>query len=116
METALEANQFLHFRTTPGRVCPTVQRRVLGHGKVFGTAVISVPPGEDEWLCPYFDPVTLTLRFRRRDGQDASLGIELYHLAQHKGYRPLLLMAQAEGLREKIPGAPEVNTFLSSDL
>lgn len=73
-------------------------------GKKLGDGNITTPPGEDEWLCPYFDPVTRTLRLRRRDGNDSPTYWEVGHAARRKGLRPLLLLAHAEGLLDKVPG------------
>lgn len=100
---ALDSDQFFHFCPRPGFPAKII-RVVLVNGQKIGSAQISLPAGENEQLCPYFDPVTRTLRFRKRDGQDAPYSKELWHLAQRKEYQPLLYLAHAEGLIDSIPG------------
>lgn len=114
----LKTDQFFLFGVTPGRPdSRVIGRPLLLNGKRLGYARINLPAGDDEWLCPYFDPVTCSLRFRRRDGRDAASVFELNALAQCKDYRPLLVMAQAEGLLEKIPGMSQSfrRTFYASN-
>lgn len=106
LEKALKADQFFYFTSTnevsrPNRIW---RREILLNGKKLGEASICLPRGASVWLCPYFDASTRTLRFRRRDGKDADECLDVYHMAQRKQYRPLLNMAQAEGLLDRIPG------------
>lgn len=106
LDKALAADQFFHFRPTetPGQVWREVARQLVFNGRRLGRANIKLPPGEDVWLCPYFEPNTQTLRFRRRDGRDAEAYFDLYDLSKMKCARSLLEMALAEGLLDKIPG------------
>lgn len=106
LDKALQADQFFHFYVTPGHPKGRfLHRRFLSQGKALGPIHLNIPPGPDEWLCPYFDSVTRTLRFRRRDGQDLETQLDLSQLSQSKVNRPLLLLAQREGLLDKVPGA-----------
>lgn len=105
LEKAQNADQFFYFHTTPGEKSKRMIRRsLLLDGQSLGAVLFTLPPGDDEWLCPYFEPATRTLRFRKRNGDDADHVLELQHLAQSAVYRPLLRMAHGEGLLEKVPG------------
>lgn len=105
LKRALEADQFFLFGLTPGQPRHRAVRRtiILGNHHM-GQAGIYLPPGEDEWLCPYFDPVTRCLKFRKRDGQDAEAVLNLNRMAHSKRMHILLHMARAEGLLDKVPG------------
>lgn len=107
LKKALKTDQFFNFRapSQKGRLRRSVGRTLLLDGKRLGRTRFVLPPGPDIWICPYFDSVTRTLRFRRRDGMDETFHLDLSDLAQSKDYRPILAMAHAEGLLDKIPGA-----------
>lgn len=77
------------------------RRQKMGRVRLFSP----LSPEEEEWLCPSCDPMTRSLRFRRRNGQDVPRNMELCTLAQSEIYRPLLVMAHADGLLDNIPGA-----------
>lgn len=105
LEKALEADQFFRFYTVSPRSKSRELRRTLFlDGRRIGESRLILPLGEDELLCPYFDPVSRTLRYCKRDGQDAPYWFDLSGLAQRDSYRPLMLMAHAEGLLDKLPG------------
>lgn len=104
LEKALKADQFLHFRSTPNDSRRHVKRTLIVLGERAGRVQFFLPSGDDEWLCPYFDPTTSTLRLRQRNGLDAKEYWELPDIAQAKVLRPLLHLAKAEGLLHKIPG------------
>lgn len=108
LEKGLEADQFFHFHMTPRS---PGSRQVLRHLRIDGEHVERVrfrlPPGPDEWLCPYFEPATRTLRFRKQDGGDLQHVVDISTIAQCKDFRHLLSLAQAEGLLEKVPGVSQ---------
>ncbi|KAG9047176.1 hypothetical protein FS837_002868 [Tulasnella sp. UAMH 9824] len=59
----------------------------------------SVTEGADTiWLCPYFDPETLTLRFRKASGDDSAVIFPLKRLVMSECGRSLAQLAYAEGL------------------
>lgn len=58
---------------------------------------------ETRYLCPYYDPVARALRFRQPDGQDFNGEKPLAELIARKGCQPLLHLAYAENLIEKVP-------------
>ncbi|KIO21568.1 hypothetical protein M407DRAFT_28840 [Tulasnella calospora MUT 4182] len=85
-----------------------MSREVLVHGKDVGRAELyfpqdSVPPGNLFRL--FYDPDMGLLRFQTEDGKPLSetTDIDLVAKAHHSGIRPLLLLAQAEGLVDKVP-------------
>ncbi|KAG8902787.1 hypothetical protein FRC01_009475 [Tulasnella sp. 417] len=53
---------------------------------------------EAVWLCPYFDPETLTLRFQKASGDDSTLMFSLEQLLMSEYGRSLVELAYAEGL------------------
>lgn len=107
LEKALKADQFFHFRLcSSGRSWIRISRPLLFGGRGLGAATLQVRRQyfTEDWVCPYFDPERRTLRFRQRGGKDAEYTIDLSTLAQGEGLRPLLALAHAEGLLDKIPG------------
>lgn len=107
LDEAMKMDQFLYFHDAHGRkMSRQVQRSVKLNGKSLGYATISLPHGEDVWLCPYFEPHSRTLKFRQEDGRDAGLFLNLSSMAQSKSLRYLLHVARAEGLLDKVPGMP----------
>lgn len=55
-------------------------------------------------LCPYFEPLSRTLRFRKADGEDFPAHTCMADLLGHKGREPILHLALAEGLIDRVPG------------
>lgn len=104
LEKALEAGQFFFFHKAASRKDRMTSRWVVVGGSKTRLDIY-LPPGPDEWLCPYFDPVERALRFRRQDGEDIEARSDLYDLAHSRRYRHLLHLAHSEGLLDKIPGA-----------
>ncbi|KAG8991857.1 hypothetical protein FRB94_012211 [Tulasnella sp. JGI-2019a] len=101
-----------------------VDRRVVRDGVNFGHAALMVK--HYDWkvedgelrLCPYFDPTSKTLRFKKPDGEDFHRDQHLTELLSRKIYRPLLHLAHAEGLLDKVPAdaltSLDFNTILES--
>lgn len=108
LDKTLKNDRFFYFCGKPGGP-RQINRILLLDGKRLGRSSISLPSGEAEWLCPYFDPANRTLRFRKRDGHDSqhvvrlASAVRLSHLAQRKEYQLILRMAQGEGLLDQIP-------------
>ncbi|KAG8872135.1 hypothetical protein FRB97_008005 [Tulasnella sp. 331] len=59
--------------------------------------------GETLRLCPYYDPVMRTLRFQYPNGLDSTEEKSLAELIARRGCQPLLRLAQAENLIDKVP-------------
>lgn len=85
-----------------------MSREVLVDGKDVGRAELyfpptSVPPGD--LLRVYYDRDKGVLRFQTKEGEPLSeaTDIDLVAKADQRGIRPLLLLAQAEGLIDKVP-------------
>lgn len=69
----------------------------------------SISEGADYiWLCPYFDPETLTLRFRKASGDDSTVTVPLIQLFMSECGRSLAELAYSEGL---IPSATNSKLF-----
>lgn len=82
LDKALANDQFFRFRRTPSRPSRRIARIFQLPDGNNSSATFQLPPGPDEWLCPYFDPLTRSLRFRRRDGHDIDEHYEAALLAQ----------------------------------
>lgn len=103
LKKVLERDQYLIFpAATRAR---EITRMLLFNGRKIGAATLRLPRGMEERLCPYFDPVRRSLQFRTHDGQDAPYSMDAFYLAQYVQHRPILLLAHAEGLLAKVPGA-----------
>lgn len=116
---ALEKDQFLKFHVYDRAKynCPSqagAKRTVVINGERVGQAHIMTGSSEVEWLCPYFDPTTHTLRLKQRDGNDHPKSWSIYNMASHSGLRPLLFLAKAEGLLEVIPGMYQIRLSINT--
>lgn len=89
------------------------QQRARKDGVYFGPVSMNISlMGWDEdrpipkQLCPYFDPSSKTLRYLQLDGERFFERRErhLADLLNLTSYRPLLALAHAEGLLDKMPG------------
>lgn len=102
----IETEEYVNIRSRHYR--PFMSREVLVDGKDVGRAELyfpptSVPPGD--LLRVYYDRDKGVLRFQTKEGEPLSeaTDIDLVAKADQRGIRPLLLLAQAEGLIDKVP-------------
>lgn len=102
----IEAEQHVNIRSRNFR--PFISREVLVDGRDVGRAELyfppsSVPPGD--LLRVYYDRDKGLLRFQTKEGEPLSeaTDIDLIAKADQLGIRPLLLLAKAEGLIDKVP-------------
>lgn len=82
------------------------------HGKDVGRAEFYFPPDKvppGDLLRVYYDRDLGLLRFQTQDGEPLSeaTDIDIIAKAHQCGIRPLLLLAQAEGLIDKVPSKYE---------
>ncbi|KAG8902901.1 hypothetical protein FRC01_009433, partial [Tulasnella sp. 417] len=72
----------------------------------------SVLEGADAvWLCPYFDPETVTLRFQKASGDDSTVMFSLEQLLMSEYGRSLAELAYAEGLIPSTTYASALSEF-----
>ncbi|KIO15721.1 hypothetical protein M407DRAFT_13171 [Tulasnella calospora MUT 4182] len=108
LDQALKDGQWLLIRparTKRDRLKVTL-RTLLPRGSVISSPLYiprSISEGAHAiWFCPYFDPETLTLRFRKASGDDSTVMLPLKRLLMSECGRSLAELAYAEGL---IPSA-----------
>ncbi|KAG8865877.1 hypothetical protein FRB97_004332, partial [Tulasnella sp. 331] len=106
--------RFSNFKVLPAAngLCPAtrIQRSVRRDGvaKIYVSHSLwqTTAKGEELRLCPYFDPMTRTLRCQFTNDLDSAEEKPLAELIWREGCQPLLHLAYAENLIDKVPGRP----------
>lgn len=84
------------------------QRHVVIKGQDVGQAALAWltqdRPSSEIWVRPYFDPATGEIRLQGKDGLDIGPRKHYIKCAADDGIRPILRLAHAEGLLDKLPG------------
>lgn len=117
-------NLFFRLTATPMKTQPVprfvgyrIQPHVIAQGRNVGRSAMWIPttddPGTELWVRPYFDPAARELRFQGKDGKDLPNRRSLRECADNPGLRPLLYLAQSEGLINKLPGGLCFGTFVA---
>ncbi|KAG8897429.1 hypothetical protein FRC01_011344 [Tulasnella sp. 417] len=104
LDQALEDGQWLLVRPTGAKRdwVEVALQTLLPEGSVIQSSLCiprSVLEGADAvWLCPYFDPETVTLRFQKASGDDSTVMFSLEQLLMSECGRSLAELAYGEGL------------------